>query len=366
VRNFLTQIHQRCPDFNVGSLTLKELEVCAQAGVREWGHAVTLGRSDLGALAVRALALVLYPKAFGAKAHDGTVEIEEERVPPDLREFIRAGALNAGVHPGSPAVMQIVMPRGTMMEYLLNMTRSAARSESQAEVEAFVTAARTNDPDKGHAFERMLACEATLLGSRLVDVVVAKLGLADGFKVDPRAIGQPFVYAPNIPEAMAERVGQRVRVFCVQEDMQSKGRSVDVGVPLLSANGEQTWTVFFELKYVKDQNTLWRQCWTFFQKVEGLVCDGKRASAVFLSMNPFTKHVPAQPRSAVKKGESASDSKRQVERRLREGGARFAIVEMPDVDKDSVVFPLHAVLSLAAKKGSAAVHRYPGGTPAKS
>lgn len=358
IRLLVTELHLKAqakgPDT---PLTVDEVAQCAERAVAAWVEYVLQDVQKVDVLALRAVALVLFPKAFGGIREGNLIKIPAARVHAELAAFIRAGGLNASV---TRMQLCVAIPQGALMEFLLSITRDSLDKKNIAELDAFMKAAETNGPDKGHAFERMVACEATLLNSGFVVAMAEALSLHD-YVVDPHAIGRPFEYAPRVYEAMDD---DRPRVLCVNDDMKTTERLVDLGIPMYNPELQLRKKAYLELKYVSSENMLWRQCYHFFaeMKRKQLVGANTGACAVFVSVHPFVHHNPQQ--RTVKKGKlSAHDARDKAMDML---GPYFAILEMSAIPKQQLQFPLHDVLSYAYPKvAPASPRRYPGSTPVK-
>jgi hypothetical protein len=191
--------------------------------------------------------------------------------------------------------------------------------------------------DFGHYFERLLACEMTLPTGVLHKQVVEALTLQSEFTLDPRAVSAGFVYAPQVHQFMAEEKNHNGRIVVVADLQSEKGRIVDLGIPLVrKRSGPRTlrqagssWLVFVEVKTGVDVNQLWRDCWTFFQKVKPFVGKDKKASAVFLSRTAFQQHSPQQALVA-EDNTSAHDSREYVQALLKQHPRHYAVVEVSD------------------------------------
>lgn len=201
------------------------------------------------------------------------------------------------------------------------------------EYEAFRLVSRSVDTDKGHLFERMVACELTFVSSELYKTLLSSTCMEDA-DPDPRTLGKNFVYDPKIHEA-----DWSAGNVCVDEDQKNQGRLVDVGFPV--THGMSSWKVFCELKVVQDSNKLWRMCWRFFQNMEGVGVgkDGNCTIAVFLSFHEFLTHNPDQ-RQTKEENMSAHDSRLKVLALLQEKSQYFAVVDATKLKNARTVLPL--------------------------
>jgi hypothetical protein len=177
-------------------------------------------------------------------------------------------------------------------------------------------------------FERAVACELTLAGSGLWSVIAKKFRHFGELQLDPLQIGQPFIYEAKILQV--DWKANRVR--CVLEDPKYPGqRLVDLGFLVNSRR------VLCELKDVGDQNKLWKQCYTFFSKIQNHSSFQDTDLVVFMSLQQFTDHTPNEKK--VKKAVSAHTSRTRALEFIRAPNSRFAIVEAGDW-KGKTVLPI--------------------------
>ena len=271
---------------------------------------------------------------------NGKLVVSTDELPWEVKAYALAGAVNVHV---SMTTFVISIPVGCTMRLLCKLGNKATSADNMKEFESFRIASRSVGTEKGHFFERLVACELSFLSSKLYKVLLSTTGM--GFSPDPRTTGNSFLYHPRIHEADWS-VG---RVYCVEENARHNGhRLVDVGFPV--TGGGASWKFFCELKVVQDQNELWRMCWTFFKKMQdiGVGQNKEKTTAVFLSCHDFMNHEPNQ--KEVTKGLSAHDSRIRVLKLLRENRKCFAVVDGNGLVKANTVLPLVDLYSIIDRK----------------
>lgn len=254
------------------------------------------------------------------------VVIQTRCVPQEVQQYALGGALNIWLE-GDNCVF--VQPKGCVRRFLTELCGRALAPESKAELDAFIKVARSVPIDKGHVFERALACELTLVGTRFYELVARKAGRS--LTCDPLVFAQPFTYEARIDAADWDNPLLLHRVLCVKEDPLHVGqRKVDVGFPVYIQGAR--WKVLCELKSVQDQNTLWRMCYAFFM----LAREWDSCSiAIFVSACQFTDHEPRQAK--VGSGLSAFDSRQLVLDMLRAEDSRVIIIEGEELQAAAII-----------------------------
>jgi hypothetical protein len=223
-----------------------------------------------------------------------------------------------------------------------------------------VTVATSVEPDAEHAFERMIACELLMMGSKFVDSLTTALALPAGFVTHPAAMGRDFVYSADIRQTASEL--EEPRVLCVKEDMSVKGRIVDVGVPLYHGTSATVRWMWLEVKHGYKPAHLWTLAAKFFRSVAELPQD---QCAVFVSLKLFTKHQPKARQPQKKSAQSAQQAQLEVQELMHRLPHQYAIVEVEALNCGLTVFPLknifeYRILPLPIQAGD-----FGGGTPAK-
>jgi hypothetical protein len=323
------------------------LEEAAKEAFHKWSEPVRAQLPKSSTVAVTAFAYLLFPESAQGRIgwkQCGELWLQVVRfptgsLPQSIKDFALAGGLNLWQ---SEAELTLEQPTGCLRTFLLSLCKDALRKENQKELEAFRIVAQSSQVGgKGHVFERAVACELTLAGSKLCDVVAEKFSHLGPFSTNPALIGVPFVYEAKILQADWRHPKLLNRVLCVMEDPQCPGqRLVDLGFSMIA--GKTSWRVLCELKDEKDQNTLWRHCYQFFNILQNHGDFHETDVAVFVSMQPFTAHQPQQRK--VKKGLSAFDSRTRVLELISAKDSRFAIVEAGDWDGKTVL-PLTTLAS---------------------
>jgi hypothetical protein len=318
--------------------------LAAAEAYQDWSKPIVRSLSSRASFAaVSTLALLTFPESVGGRPgkckHVDIVRVPLDRLPTDVKLFALAGGLNLWVQ-GEEALLQ--QPEGCVRRLLSTVCRGQADTFSIQQAKVFIEASRSVHTDKGHAFERMFALELTLLDSKMFQAF-DKHGL--GLAPDSQAVCRAFQYEPRIHVVDWDMPEFEHRVMCVEEDSKATGqRKVDVGFPMFDPSGA-TWKVFCELKFVANTNTLWRQCYEFFQEMKaiGVGDRGDRTIAAFVSFHDFQSHQPQH--ATVKTGRSAHDSKQSVEAMMAAHPSKFIILEVAEL---KTVLPLLSLPQLVS------------------
>jgi hypothetical protein len=214
-------------------------------------------------VAVQAVAALVFPEALSGRWEDSCIKFPLDKLPQSVKEFGLAGGLNLVIR---DLEVVISVPRGCVWEFLSSLVAASfANRSSVIEVEAFVRVAQSVDIEKGHAFERLFACELTMMrrdGGGPLYAWIAKAWRGRGKLVpDPFVFGQPFVYESCIQDAK----WASHQVYCVREEADAvKNRVVDVGFPMFLAEDNypvKPVRIMCELKNGYKEAKLWRLCW---------------------------------------------------------------------------------------------------------
>jgi hypothetical protein len=348
VRELHSSLHYSSPPSsdNEGEVVSAAILHAVKVAYTKWRDPILLALgNNRSAMLAQVFSLLMYPEG-----HNGTPDVHKVdkiavtvvRVPTnslsgDVKSYLLAGSLNAWLEGDEVLVEQPIGCVRKLWSELLSTHFTANTNVEQ--VNAFFTVAYSNTPEKGHAFERLLACEMTLCNSRLHQLISTKTDTA--FHPDSFAMSQPFVYVPKIQEADWTSTDLQHRVMCVKEEG-SSGRLVDVGFPLLTVDGGNMWKMLVELKYGYSQADLWRLCWTFFDKMQAAaVSSASKAVAIFLSSVTFLNHAPRQ--ANVKAGLSAFDSRAKVLALMNQRPKQFIILDVSELTEYTVL-PFHKIM----------------------
>jgi hypothetical protein len=318
----------------------------------EWSGPIRAALGDNASeWAIRTLAVLLHPESVGGTTGwkgDGDV-ISAPSLPEEVRQYALAGGLNIWFD-GDRDLLE--RPTGCVFRFLMSVCSNKLAAFNSQQLDAFLVTSRSNPTDKGHAFERLLACELTMVDSKLYEAINLKLQNVQLFP-DPESLGRPFAYEARIH--VVDWVGRFAhRVLCVDEDPRYNGqRKVDVGWPMVDDEGTQ-WKVLSELKYVADKNRLWKYCATFFQDMINVgVCGaGDKRVAVFVSFNEFRTHTPQQ--APVTVGKSALQARKFSLALLRRYPNQFIILEGRDL-RDKCVLPISRLGMLVSRENDESV-----------
>jgi hypothetical protein len=319
-------------------------------------------------VAIMAVAALLFPDGLGGqRGSDSSIVFPFGNLPAAVREFGLAGGLNVTLSEDMKTI-SLLVPRGCVWEYISTLVSASSAHSNVEEVNAFVRVAQSVETEKGHAFERLLACELSMVGSEgscpLYRWLASRWIGGGNLVPDPLVFGQPFVYESRIRD-IAWRPHQ---VYCVAELAKDKGkRIVDLGFPvwLVRPNGDREQKkVMCELKKGYDVAKLWRLCWKYFSEMRDVVAKNPDILVCFVASISFCDSAQPEQKS-VQSGESAHDSWQRCHDLIKQD-ARFLIL-------DNMVahsrFPLADIFGAVADAGVASVvdgvERMYVGTPAK-
>lgn len=201
------------------------------------------------------MALISYPRVWKVVEKESKLVVDYDKLPSEIQAYALAGAVNIQV---SMTAFNISIPHGFTMQLLCKLCNKTTSADNMREFESFRIVSMSVETDKGHFFERLVACELSFLSSKLYKVLLLQTGMA--FSPNPRTIDHSFQYHPKIHEAD----WTKDIIYCVEEKSRhNANRLVDVGFPIIVTEDGRSWKVVCELKVVIDQNELWRMCWTF-------------------------------------------------------------------------------------------------------
>ncbi len=291
-------------------LFAEELCNARRDAFREWSRPIADALRGTRGVAVLAMAAIVYPEAFSGRRVDGTtIKFPLESLPDAVKDFGLAGGINLNVSAGTVSVS---IPQGCVWEFMGSLVGSATALWNVKEVEAFVRAAKSVDTQTGCAFERLFACELSMMdldGQCPLYKRIARVWGGKGTLVpDPLVFGQPFVYESRIRDV--EWCPHQV--YCVQEKAADVGkRVVDVGFPMWvvtdTGGAKEQARIMCELKKGYACAELWRLCWKYFEEMRDYAARNPNVIVCFVASSPFLNGTPDQ--RAVKKGISAHDSR---------------------------------------------------------
>jgi hypothetical protein len=351
VRELQFSLHLNSPPSS-GAFVYAAILRAVEAAYAGWRNPILQALGDnRSAVLAQVFSLLTYPASLDESVKFLTVDeignvdwiavevvrVLRSRLSDDVKSYLLAGGLNVWLDGDYVLVEQPIGCVRKLWSELLSTHFTANTNVEQ--VKAFFTVAYSNESVKGHAFERLLACELTLCNSKLHSLISKKT--KTDFHPDALAMSQPFVYESKIHQADWTSTDLQHRVMCVKEEG-SSGRLVDVGFPLLTVDGGDMWKMLVELKYGYPQADLWRLCWTFFDKMQAAaVSSASKAVAIFLSSVTFLNHAPRQ--ANVKAGLSAFDSRAKVLALMNQRPKQFIILDVSELTKYTVL-PFHKIM----------------------
>jgi hypothetical protein len=309
-------------------------------------------RDIASGVALLAMAAIVFPEGLsGRLREDGTITYNLYDLPDAVKNFGLAGGLNLTV---SKNDARIVIPRGCVWQLMSELVDTSTARSNVEEVKAFVRVARSVETENGHVFERLLACELSMMGPSGTCPLynwVAKAWKGEGRLVpDPLVFGQPFVYEGRIREI----VWSPHQVYCVRDAALDVGRRVvDLGFPIwlvdTNTNARQLRRVMCEVKKGYTTSELWRLCWSYFDTMKAYAAAHADVIVCFVASEQFSQTDPRQSKvkkakdsSAAKKQRASAHDSREQCLRLMEENTQYCIVE-------AVVnhsrFPLGAIFS---------------------
>lgn len=312
-------MHKRQGD----EFSIEELRQVRDDAFSRWSDPIlgALGASNRDAV-ILALAAIMFPEAYDGVRRGETIHFQCGRLPPAVEAFGLAGGLNLNVsHQG----VSICNPQGCVWGFMGSLVENVAARRNVEQVKAFVNVAQSVQIEKGHAFERLVACELSLLWPRdglgpLYSRIVSVWRGEGQLVPDPLVFGQPWVYESCI----RDHVWSPHQVYCVTDMARDKGaRVVDVGFPILRVDGDgkHPMRVMCELKMGYTEARLWRMCWTYFETMMHTSAD---VIVCFMASTHFSSSQPKDRQ--VSKGLSAHDSRAKCVK-LMESNPRFIIVD---------------------------------------
>ena len=310
------------------------LQEAAEAAYRDWNTPILRCIGDGRKAALSLLALIVYPSAWNGTVTNGRLKLPSDELPNEVKQYALGGAVTIH-HDVKYETDEILIPVGCTLRFLSDMCGRATDADNMNEYEFFTNASRSVLSDKGHFFERMIACELTFLSSELYKTLLSPSGMQ--FNPDPRMLGKPFVYNARIHQAD----WKRGEVYCGLEDPHFTGENiVDLGFPVVTIRGREPWRVYCAANVVRNQNNLWRICWDFFEKMKGLgVGDDKsKTVAVFLTFYKFKDFEPAPRKTTA--GLSAHDSRERTLKLLSEKTTHFLVLDGEALATAKTVLPV--------------------------
>jgi hypothetical protein len=327
--HYLRLLYQCVSDKRSGDVvTVDEIAGCRNRAERAWSEPIVKSLGRATETAVRTLAVLMFPDTYGGKSSDeGELVFPLDRFPHEVLRFALAGGLNIQMRTEDVRVRR---PSGCVWQFLLSRCCLALQSDNALDLSAFVQVSKSVPIDVGHALERSLACELTMLSDscRLYSAFTTQLAKIADYQPDPMCFARSFVYQPIIAEAP----WPDHTVLCVVEDPKASGRRlVDIGFPLLrrvqtdSSAAPPMLRVMCEVKsgYENELSKLWKLCFKFFDKMKPIVEQDASVVACFVAEARFTNHKPQKKKST---GVNAHASKINVQKLMR-SSLRYLIVE---------------------------------------
>jgi len=319
VQHFLVLLKHAVVDMREGDqFAALDLRKVRNEAFSKWSVPIVRALKSPSSVAVQAVAALVFPEALSGLRKDGCIKFPLGKLPQSVKEFGLAGGLNLWID-ASDVVVSV--PRGCVWEFLSSLVaKSFAARSNVEEVGAFVRVAKSVDIDKGHVFERLFACELSLMGcdgGGPLYAWIAKAWRGRGkLTPDPLVFGQPFVYESCIRDVR----WAPHQVYCVEEKAGEVGkRVVDVGFPvfLIEENSPvERIRIMCELKKGYTQAKLWRLCWAYFDKMKQFVMENKDVYVCFVATVSFCNHEPAS--RDVETGTSAHDSRKKCLELMKE------------------------------------------------
>ncbi len=311
---------------NDDDLSIAELLDVRRHAFRLWKDPIDSALGGSSSVAVLAVAAIVFPEGFsGVMIKDGSaITFPMNQLPREATQFGLAGGLNLNVSKNS---VSVCIPKGCVWEFMCSLTTSALAQPNVAEVEAFVRVAKSVETERGHVFERLVACELSMIGTDARCPFyewIAKAWKGQGRLVpDPLVFGQPFVYESCIRDM--EWLPHQV--YCVKEKATDVGkRVVDVGFPVWWIDGriKKTLRLMCELKKGYATADLWRLCRKYFEDMKECAAMNEDVIVCFVASVSFLQTFPEK--RPVQTGVSAHDSRRNC-MELIEKNHQFIIVD---------------------------------------
>lgn len=320
-------------------LSRDELDNARETAFENWCNPIKRALGGARKKAVQAMATIAFPEAFGGSLTDKQKLVFPVKCFPDeVKEYCLAGGLNLSL---SEENITVHIPRGCVWELLCFLTSDTLEIQNCEEVLAFVRVARSVETESGHLFERLMACELSMLSkgkSRLYSRL-DELWEGEGkLMADPLVFGQPFHYESRIRDLKWEPH----HVYCVKEKASDTGqRVVDVGFPMLLNTGPKIKRMKFmcELKKGYNMPKLWGLCWKYFQDMLSYAANNDDVIVCFIASEQFMNEIPQ--RAKVKEGNISAYDARTKCMELIMQEPRFIIF---DNAKMFSMFPLGSIL----------------------
>lgn len=183
------------------AVSVEQLKKTAEDAYAEWSKPIMKCIENARQRALALLALILYPSAWNAEIVQiaGTkLRLPSSELPDDVKEYALAGAVNMVHETGDPSHELITVPVGCTKRFLWDLCKKVTRADNMIEFEAFRRVSRSVETEKGHLFERMIACEVTFLSSGLIQTLLSPTG--KGSTEDSSTFGKTFEYNATIHE----------------------------------------------------------------------------------------------------------------------------------------------------------------------
>lgn len=341
IQHFLVQLKLAVSDKQFGDkFSALEMRAVREQAFSLWSGPIRSALKTPCSVAVQAVAALVFPEALSGRREESCIKFPLDKLPQSVTEFGLAGGLNCWIDLSDVVVS---VPRGCVWEFLSSLVATSfAACSNVEEVKAFVRVAKSVDTETGHVFERLFACELSMIGlhgrCKLYDYIVGSWKGAGSLVPDPLVFGQPFVYESCIRDV----VWLSHQVYCVKEKAGDVGkRVVDVGFPLVQveSGGRRVMRVMCELKKGYPEAQLWRLCWDYFSKMKEFALDKGDVIACFVASKSFRDHVPEE--RSVKNGISACECRVNC-LELMTKSPHFMIVD--NISSYSV-FPLEAIFA---------------------
>jgi hypothetical protein len=343
IQYFLSELKRVVEPKRAGdTLSTEELFKVRVHAVKLWSSPISKALNGVSAVVVQAVAAIIFHEAFSGFRVGNEIIFRRESLPDAVKNFGLAGGLNLNVL-GSTEI-SVCIPRGCVWELMSTLVDEASVHFNAEEVRAFVRVANSVETGTGHAFERLLACELSMMGRNgqcpLYEWIAISWKGKGKLVPDPLVFGQPFVYESCVRDV----AWLPHQVYCVLEKAQDVGnRIVDVGFPIWRIDQEtgvrERMRVMCELKKGYTDPQLWRLCWAYFLKMKSYASEHSDVIVCFVASKRFSHTKPVD--KEVKNGLSAHNSRKNC-LALMAQEARYCILE--DVENHSR-FPLPEIFA---------------------
>ncbi len=201
VQHFLVELRNLVKDKReCDSLSLQELLNVRRKAFTLWTDPISSALKKAEISAIPTVALICFPEIYCGQYYNDCIIFPKEKFPVEVMKFGLAGGLNLSV---SADTVSVSMPRGCVWEFICsNSYYSDLKNER--EWQAFVCAAKSVESLKVHAFERLFACELSIMSngtSKVYDHFQSCWKGEGSLFPDRLAFGQPFKYESRIQDA---------------------------------------------------------------------------------------------------------------------------------------------------------------------